>query len=83
VGGCPVRARPTSFPPLVNRLGATTHVLLGQLSAVTAKTELGGFAGRLGPSELEEIDRTLPTSSASCDNGGTRRFALARVQGED
>ncbi len=39
--------------------GTTTHVLVEQTAAVNAETRLGEFAGRLSPSELDDLDRAL------------------------
>mgnify|MGYP001550556512 FL=1 len=52
-------ALPTDFRPRITMDGTTTYVLVEQTAAVNAETRLGEFAGRLGPSELADLDRAL------------------------
>lgn len=52
-------ALPTNFRPRITINGTTTHVLVEQTAAVNAETRLGEFAGRLSPSELDDLDRAL------------------------
>ena len=52
-------ALPTDFRPRITMDGTTTYVLVEQTAAVNAETRFGEFAGRLGPSELADLDRAL------------------------
>ncbi|MEU9889738.1 type II toxin-antitoxin system PemK/MazF family toxin [Sphaerisporangium sp. NPDC051011] len=51
-------ARPMTFRPEIELNGKTTRVLVDQLTALDI-SRLGDFAGRLDPSEIEEVNEAL------------------------
>lgn len=55
-----LRARPASFRPEIDLLGATTRVLVEQVGAVDAG-RLGDLVGRVSPDQQWGIDEALTT----------------------
>lgn len=51
--------REASFRPEIEIDGVKTRVMVEQLSVVDPQVRLGEFAGRLGASELQDVDSAL------------------------
>ncbi len=51
--------REASFRPEIEIGGAKTRVMVEQLTVIDPQVRLGGFAGRLGPAEMQSVEEAL------------------------